>query len=187
MKTKIVITCISLMAVLSCMTAPEPVEVPAALEPVPAPEPVPEPAAVPEPAEEPAGFDPGVISEELFISTKTDVQELIHDLNRIIRAKDYRAWVSSLGEEYIKEKSSEEFLAETTALLMESQIQTRRKVLKSLEDYFLYVVVPAHQNDRVDDIEFITETRVKAFTVTDKGRLRLYDLENLGDGWKIVN
>ncbi|MDR2185573.1 MAG: hypothetical protein LBO80_07920 [Treponema sp.] len=185
MKTKIVFICIFLMAVLSCTTLPEPAEPPAAAEPVPRA--APKPAAVPEPAEEPAVFDPGAISEEVFISTKTDVQELIQDLNGIIRAKNYRAWVSNLGEEYIKEKGSAEFLAETTAILMESQIQTRRKALKSLEDYFLYVVVPAHQNDRVDDIEFISEHRVKAFTVTEKGRLRLYDLENLGDGWKIVN
>ncbi|MDR3145686.1 MAG: hypothetical protein LBU21_05365 [Treponema sp.] len=184
MKTKIVFVCLFLTAVLSCGTAPESSEPPAAVEPAPR-QPAPEPVAVP--PEEPAVFDPGAISEEVYVSTKIDVQEFIQDLNKIIRAKNYRAWVSHLGEEYIKEKGSPEFLAETTAILMESQIQSRRRALKSLEDYFLYVVVPSHQNDRVDDIEFITENRVKAFTVTEKGRLRLYDLENLGDGWKIVN
>jgi hypothetical protein len=171
-----------LMAILSCGTAPEPAEPPAAVEAVPRPAPEPEPI----PAEE-SVFDPNTISDEVFVSTKADVQELIHDLNRIIRAKNYRAWVAHLGEEYIKEKGSADFLAETTAILMESQIQTRRKVLNSLEDYFLNVVVPAHQNDRVDDIEFISEDRVKAFTITEKGRLRLYDLENTENGWKIIN
>ncbi|MDR2079406.1 MAG: hypothetical protein LBP74_06785 [Treponema sp.] len=170
-----------LMALLSCRTAPEPEEPPAVVEPVS------QAVPAPEPAEESVSFDPGSISEEVYVSTKTDVQELIRDLNSIIRAKNYGLWLSHLGDEYVKEKGSPEFLAETTAILMESQIQARRKVLNSLEDYFLNVVVPAHQNDRVDDIEFVTENRVKAYTVTEKGRLRLYDLENAGDGWKIVN
>jgi hypothetical protein len=40
----------------------------------------------------------------------------------------------------------------------------------------------------VDDIEFISPTRVKAYTVSSGGqRLRLYDLEHSGEEWKIVN
>jgi hypothetical protein len=181
MKTNIVIICICLLVVLSCKTVPEPVEPP--VEPVP--EAPAEPVVVPE--EEPEVFDPGAISQEFFDATKTDVQQLIQGLNRTIRSKDYKAWVDTLGEDYINEKSSPEFLAETTAILMESRIQDRRRVLNSLEDYFMYVVVPSHQNDRVDDIEFVTPTRVKAYTITEKGRLRLYDLEHIGTGWKIIN
>jgi uncharacterized protein YigE (DUF2233 family) len=50
------------------------------------------------------------------------------------------------------------------------------------------VVVPSRANDRVDDIEFASQKRVKAYTVTPNGtRLRLYDLEHIGDQWKIIN
>jgi hypothetical protein len=40
----------------------------------------------------------------------------------------------------------------------------------------------------VDDIEFLSETRVKAITVRSGQALRLYDLETAADGtWKIIN
>jgi hypothetical protein len=179
---------IPIVILLSCKTVPETAETPAPQEKTVPPEETLFPAEESEPAEE--VFDPESISQELFDTTKTDVQRFIEELNDIIRVKDYNAWVSHLGETYISEKSSPEFLDKTSAVLMESKIQSRRRRLTSLQDYFLYVVAAAHQsrpNDRVDDIEFISPSRVKAFTITDKGRLRLYDLENAGNGWKIVN
>ena len=40
---------------------------------------------------------------------------------------------------------------------------------------FIYVVYPSRQNDRVDDIEFIDATHIRAITVNAKGeRLVLY-------------
>jgi len=58
--------------------------------------------------------------------------------------------------------------------------------LSSLRDYFLYVVYPSRQNDRVDDIEYLEEGLVKAITVSPKGdRQILYNLEKHGDTWKI--
>jgi hypothetical protein len=67
-------------------------------------------------------------------------------------------------------------------------LKNQKIVLKSLEDYFLYVVVPSRANDRVDDIEFIGQNRVKAYTITSKGqRLRLYELEKTAGNWNIVN
>jgi hypothetical protein len=58
--------------------------------------------------------------------------------------------------------------------------------LQSLKDYFIYVVYPSRQNDRVDDIEFITERLVKAITIGPDGeRQILYFLERDGTSWKI--
>lgn len=152
--------------------------------------PVPEnqaPTALPE-APDAAGeqeFDPASISPELFQSTKIDVQHFIAELNRIIRAKDYHAWVSNLEESYFQTISSADFLQQ----LSESAfLQSRHIVLKTPQDYFFQVVVPSRANSRVDDIEFISPTRVKAYTVSSGGqRLRLYDLEHSGGGWKIIN
>jgi len=48
------------------------------------------------------------------------------------------------------------------------------------------VVYPSHQNDRVDDIEFIGHNRVKAITISKKKEsLVLWDLEKIGNSWKI--
>jgi hypothetical protein len=59
-------------------------------------------------------------------------------------------------------------------------------VLKTLRDYFDFVVYPSHQNDHVDDIEFIGHNRVKAITISKKREnLVLWDLEKIGSSWKI--
>jgi hypothetical protein len=130
-------------------------------------------------------FDPGSISEEKFASTKAEVQRLIENLNQIIRARDYEAWVSHLGTEYFAEKNSPAYLAQISE---QPRLKTQKIVLNSAQDYFTHVVVPSRANDRVDDIEFVSPTRVKAYTVTANGqRLRLYDLENSGNAWKIIN
>jgi hypothetical protein len=130
-------------------------------------------------------FDPGSISQEVFDSTKMDVQQFIQNLNAIIRSRDYSAWVSHLGDDYYAEKSSPGYLAQVSE---QPRLKTQKIALSSAQDYFAYVVVPSRQNDRVDDIEFVSPTRVKAYTVTPNGqRLRLYDLESSGDTWKIIN
>jgi len=61
--------------------------------------------------------------------------------------------------------SSPAFLARVSE---SARLKNQKIVLRDLKDYFMYVVVPSRANDRVDDIEFIGQNRVKAFTVTEK-------------------
>jgi len=136
-----------------------------------------------------ASFDPNMITQEHYDSTKEDVQQFIEQLNQIIRRRDYNGWRSSLSEEYLAGISSSENLRQ---LSEQPAMKTRHIVLKDAEDYFINVVVPSRANSRVDDIEFIGVNRVKAFTVNtnragEEVRLRLYDLEKTGDVWKIIN
>jgi hypothetical protein len=154
----------------------------------PQPEPTAPVQTAPVPAPEIAkeeSFDPGSISQEVFDSTKVDVQHFIQDINKIVRGKDYNAWASHLGEDYFKEISSPEYLARISE---QPRLKTQKIVLNSARDYFVNVVIPSRANDRVDDIEFVTQTHVKAYTVTPGGqRLRLYDRESSGNTWKIIN
>jgi hypothetical protein len=149
----------------------------------PPPEP-PQAEPVSAPAEE-AAFDPGNVSRELFDSTMSEVQQFIENLNRIIRTKNYVSWKAALSEELYTEISSPEFITRANE---SAAMRTRRIVLKSPEDYFSNVVVPSRADSRVDDIEFVNENRVKAFTVNPDGkRLRLYELEKTGNTWIIIN
>jgi hypothetical protein len=134
-------------------------------------------------------FNPYQVSEEYYASTKEDVQHFIEELNQIIQRRDYKAWKAALSDEYFNELSSPENLK-----IMSEQpaMKTRKITLKNARDYFTNVVVPSRANSRVDDIEFISENRVKAFTIMinrsgDEQRLRLYDLEKNGNIWKIIN
>jgi hypothetical protein len=137
--------------------------------------------------EQPAAgtFDPTSITQEEYDVTKAEVQQLIQKLNGIIRGKNYAGWVSYLEEDYFRLISSREYLDRINKT---ERMKKANLVLYNARDYFNNVVVPSRANDRVDDIEFVSQNRVKAYTVSQKGeRLRLYDLEKTNEGWKIIN
>ena len=198
--------------VLSCASEPQAIEPvlpqaavePAAVEPV-----VVEPAVVESqpveviaeaPAEEVEDqpFDPGTISQDLHEATMMEIRDLIMNLNRIIRARNFDAWRSFLSASYFELISSPVFLEERTEdLFRRNQIvasnmgrdprQVPRTVLRTPKDFFDHIVVPSRSNDRVDEIAFISADRVIAFTVDGRGnRLILYDLELINGSWKIT-
>lgn len=170
--------------IASCVSAPadapEPVAESLVTEPVESVEPSPEPVAI----EQPAPFDPDSVSVEMKQATFFDVRALIQGLNSIIQAQDYESWSLALTDAYRSYYSS----SDTLARISEAPVLKRQGVkLRSLQDYFIYVVYPSRQNDRVDDIEFIDATHIRAITVNAKGeRLVLYNLEKIGDTWKIA-
>ena len=136
-------------------------------------------------------FDPNKISQDRYISVREGVQHFIGDLNNVINRKDFNAWKAALSAEYIEETSSPENLERISEM---PAMKTQKIILKNLEDYFINVVVPSRASVNVDniDIEFIGQNRVKAFTVTttrsgEEQRVRLYDLEQSGNSWKIIN
>jgi len=189
---------------LSCGTAPEPQgSGTQAEQPEPAAEPVqtapPEQPVQPVAPPEEKVFDPQSITDEMFANTKADVQALIADLNRIIRARNFNGWVAYLAETYYREISSAAFLEERTdELYKRDQIVAQntgrdprlvqKKNLRTARDYFENVVVPSRSNDRMDEIDFLSENRVRAYTVDTRGtRLILYDLELIDKMWKIIN
>ncbi|TCW60174.1 hypothetical protein [Treponema sp. J25] len=181
------LTGLGIAIVLSCQHIPaeqntvqEPVQ--NSTEAVVSPSP-PSTSAPPEVKEEP--FDPRTVTKEEYDTTKIEVQQLIERLNYIIRNKDFNSWVSYLSPVYRDSLSDPDFLAQVSE---SARLKNEKIVLRTLQDYFIYVVVPSRANDRVDDIEFIGQKRVKAYTVTPKGqRLRLYDLEKRDGQWKIIN
>jgi hypothetical protein len=172
--------------IFSCQTKPEP----ARSDPVPAQTgqvlELTEAEELPPAAIEEEVFDPAHVPQELFVVTLEEVQQLITSLNTIIRAGRYEDWLKNLSQEYIDTYSSPEYLKR---LSEEPRLKAQNIVLTSLRDYFIYNVVPSRANvNRVDDIEFISPRRVKAFTENAKGqRLRLYELEKDGKDWKIIN
>jgi len=132
---------------------------------------------------------PTQISRQQYDSTKEDVQQFIGQLNEIIRRRNFNAWKDSLSPEYLAQISS---AANLRLYSEQPAMKTRNITLRNAEDYFIHVVAPSRANSRVDDIEFIDNNRVKAFTVRinkdgDEERLLLYNLEKSGNTWKIIS
>jgi hypothetical protein len=160
------------------------VQVPEPAEPeVQAAPPVPEVQPSPAPSNISADeFDPSSITEEEFETTLADIQRLIADLNRIIRANNYNSWLTYLSEDYRTRINSREFLEDIIA-----KYPVFRNRIHNARDYFTYVVVPSRANDRVDDIAFISHDKVTAYTVDSHGqRLILYNLEKFSNRWMII-
>jgi hypothetical protein len=168
----------------AAQTRPEEPAATAPAVPEPAPAPAPQPAlAQPTPQPAPRPFDPTAVSAEVKTAAITDIRALIANLNTIIQRQDYDSWRANLTDAYVAQYSDPVLLAQYS----EYPVLKRQNVtLKTLKDYFVYLVYPSHQNDRVDDIEFVDENLVKAITVSPKGsRDILYILEKHGDTWKI--
>jgi len=207
MKKSVILLLLPALLVLSCGTAPIPPETLLEVEQEPdVPEVVVPPVEAPVvtvtevKAPEEAVFDPHSISEARYETTKKDVTEFVSDLNGIIRARDYNAWVAHLSPSYFDDINSKAWLAERTEdLYTRDKIVAQnlgrdpktveKRILKTARDFFDYVVVPSRTNDRVDDIVFISDSRVRAYTVDDRRgtRLVLYDLVYINNRWLIAN
>lgn len=174
----------SVVVLAACAAAPEPAPepppAPVAPEP-PGPQPE-EPALQPESEVAPDPDAPIEVSEELFDQTFDEVGQTIQELNEIIARRDFGAWQRYLTQEYRRTYSDPDVLRRSS----ESDVLARNNIqLRSLEDYFTYVVVPSRANARLDDLMFRDEQTVEAIMEIAGQRYLLYLLKKEGDRWKI--
>lgn len=122
------------------------------------------------------------VSEEVYVQTFNEIEQLIYKINTVIAKKQYDRWVSYLSKTYKKTYNSSETLDEYNQYpqLMENNI-----VLKSLKDYFNWVVVPSRSQAELDEIIFIMESRVIAYSSYEGQRAKLYEFERIDEEWKI--
>lgn len=139
----------------------------------------------PEPVEEKntviAEFEGVTITKETYDQTKTEMEKIVEKLNRITATKDYAQWTTFLSEEYKQQYSQPLTLRKVSEALPVKGIK-----LKSLRDYFMYVFVPSRQNVRVDDIRFVSPTRVDVIMKQANVSLLVYGLENINGSWKLI-
>ena len=134
-------------------------------------------------AEEVATVEAGiVVSEEVYTETFESIQALIEELNQIIRDEDYDAWLTRLTRNYIDHFGSDEVLKINSDKPL---LQKYNVTLRTLRDYFTYVVVPSRSNARLDDLVFIDNDHVKAIMVIKEQRTILYQLERHEGVWKV--
>lgn len=129
-----------------------------------------------------AQFDTVTITKKTFESTKNEMQIVVDKLNKITMERDYKSWLEWLSEEYYRTYSDPAVLDSISASLPIKNIK-----LRNIKDYFNYVFVPSRQNMRVDDIQFMSPTRVYVIMeITPKSPAAIYILEKTTEGWKLV-
>ena len=129
-----------------------------------------------------AQFDKVTITKQTFEHTKTEMQLVVEQLNKITYARDYQSWLGWLSDEYYQTYSDPQVLETVSASLPTKGIK-----LKNLKDYFNYVFVPSRQNMRVDNIQFVSPTRVYVIMeIMPNSPAAIYILEKTQAGWKLV-
>ena len=175
------LTVLLVVALVGCSSGPPPEpeqEPPRQPEPVQQtqPEPPPEP-----PKEEPASQE-FEVTQEVYDRTFDQVNETIFELNTTIQRKDYETWLSYLTDNYIKNTSRAEYLERWKE---DPLLQQKNLTLRCLEDFFKFVVVPIRSHVRLDDIEFVDQSHVYAYTVYKGEKYLLYSLVKTDEGWKV--
>lgn len=153
-------------------------------EPPPEPEEKPELPEDPETTEEEAEVEEEYeMDEEEYQETKRDLSQLVSELNEIISSRDYGSWLEYLTDEYKEYYSDPEVLKEYS----DAPVLKKHNIsLRSLRDYFNYVVVASRRNVQVDDIKAVGPDKVKAYMDVDGKTVVVYTLEKMDDGWKIT-
>jgi hypothetical protein len=138
-----------------------------------------------EPVDDPPEEQPSdefKVTEEIFTETFENIRTIITQLNGIIRDENYTRWLGYLAREYIAHFSSAEILKQNSD---QPILRKYGVVLRSLEDYFTYVVVPSRSNARLDDLVFIDNDHLKAIMIISDRRTILYQLTKVDGVWKI--
>lgn len=122
------------------------------------------------------------LNETEIKEAEINISELIQELNGIITSKDFESWKNYLSDDYIEYYSNPEVLNEKS----QSPLLTKYKiVLRSLEDYFNYVVVGSRQNVKLDEIKVLDRDRIKAYMFINNKAVIIYELIRIDNNWKI--
>ncbi|MCK5152932.1 MAG: hypothetical protein KAQ93_01115 [Spirochaetales bacterium] len=168
---------IILTALFSCATQ-EPLET----EVIPPEKIVQESTITPEVVEKVEEKPSNTLNESEIQKAETDISELIQELNELIASKNFNEWKNYLSADYIEYYSDPDVLKEKS----QSPLLTKYKiVLRSLEDYFNYVVVGSRQNVQLDEIKALDRDRIKAYMFINNKAVIIYELIRIDNNWKI--
>lgn len=154
------------------------VEIQESLEPIP--EVVPEPVISKEDQEYSRSVtDLGIeVSKETFNEDKSEILEIIEKLSGIMKHKDYAAWLNYLTPESKTFWSNQQNLA-----IVSQRLPIKNYRLKNLQDYFEKVFIPSRIGRVVDEIRYVSTTKVKAVQYTEEQDIIYYYFEKIDGRW----
>ncbi|MGP1594691.1 MAG: hypothetical protein ACTTH8_05550 [Treponema sp.] len=150
------------------------------------PEPVKEEPKQPEPVmpkdEIIAEFEGVTITRETYDQTKSELEKVVEQLNKITATRDYNKWLDFLSPQYKRDYSDPAVLKVVSEALPVKGIK-----LKTLKDFFTYVFVPSRSKIRVDDIVFLSPQRVNVLMRQEGKTVLIYGIENTNGEWKLLS
>ena len=122
------------------------------------------------------------VSDAVYNQTFSDIQDLVKKLNKIISDSNFEVWKRYLTQDYINYYSSPANLKQ----ISDNPVLKKHNIaLRSLKDYFTYVVVPSRSNATLDSISFVDDNHIKAYMLDSEVLVILYNLVKINNNWKI--
>ncbi len=127
------------------------------------------------------------ISFDTFSADKATIIEKISELNAIMAKKDYNSWLK-----YI-DPASREYWSQPAHLIKASEKLPKNLKgvkLRTLQDYFIYVFIPARRGRQIDEIRYNSKDSIKAVQVSYKddgtrGVIIYYNFVKQDGDWKV--
>lgn len=119
----------------------------------------------------------GSISKDEFQEDKKNIMEVIDDLAKIMKTKDYDAWLK-----YVSPSSKKYWSDPKNLATVASRLPVKGLKITSMKDYFLYVFIPARQNSKVEEIRYISTTVTKAVEPRESEDIIFYLFEKSASG-----
>ena len=102
------------------------------------------------------------VSKQEFTDDKNEILEIISELATIMESQDTLAWLK-----YIDDESKEYYKNPVNLRKAQRKLPNKLIELKTIEDYFKYVFIPARRNSQIDEIRYISRTHVKAVQIRE--------------------
>ena len=109
------------------------------------------------------------VSKQEFTDDKNEILEIISELAIIMETKDTLTWLG-----YIDEESKEYYKNPVNLRKAQRKLPNKLIELKTIEDYFKSVFIPARRNSQIDEIRYISRTHVKAVQLREDGPDAIY-------------
>ena len=101
--------------------------------------------------------EPAAVSKKEFTDDKREILEIISELAIIMETKNTLSWLN-----FIDEESKEYYKNPVNLRKVQRKLPNKLIELKTIEDYFKFVFIPARKNSQIDEIRYISKTHVKA-------------------------
>ena len=109
------------------------------------------------------------VSKQEFTDDKNEILEIISELAIIMETKDTLTWLK-----YIDDESKEYYKNPVNLRKAQRKLPNKLIELKTIEDYFKYVFIPARRNSQIDEIRYISRTHVKAVQLREDAPDAIY-------------
>ena len=120
------------------------------------------------------------VSKKEFEDDKHEILETISELAIIMETKDTLAWLK-----YIDEPSQEYYKNPVNLRKAQRKLPNKLIELKTIQDYFYYVFIPARKNSHIDEIRYVSKTHVKAVQVGEDFDAIYYEFKKEDGKWRV--